>query len=220
MQSRTGTPWDDLEAPFKECLEQAWTSLAAKGLPVGACVTFDGDVVSSGRNRVYDPPGGIDALQGTPIAHAEMNAFAALPEGIDASDCELFSTQQPCHMCAGTAEFLEITSIRFLASDPSDRIGAAPWIGDTAGTAWMVLANTLFIHNVAWVAGQDAATVVRNRIAEPEVTEYALAKLQSRVLIEAAEDRMGLGDLAGLLWGEVTMIDERRSTRLTRLTGM
>jgi putative NADH-flavin reductase len=49
------------------------------GLPVGAVVMGSGgEVVAEGRNRAYDPPGGDDRLQGSPIAHAEMNALARI----------------------------------------------------------------------------------------------------------------------------------------------
>jgi hypothetical protein len=149
-----------------------------------------------------------------------MNAFATIPRGIDASECELFSTQQPCPMCAGAAEFLGITSIRSLGSDPSDNQGATPWIGDTVGTVWMVVANTMFIHNVAWVAGQDNATVVRSREIEPEIAEYALTKLRTRALIEASEQGMGLGEFVDLIWRELAEIDERRAIRLAPLAGI
>lgn len=44
----------------------------------GALLRCDGATVSQGRNRAYDPPGGPDRLQRTPVAHAEMNALAAV----------------------------------------------------------------------------------------------------------------------------------------------
>jgi hypothetical protein len=64
------------------------------GLAVGAVITdAGGAVIPEGRNRAYDPPGGPDALEGTPLAHAEMNAFAAVRTERDLAGCTLLSTQ-------------------------------------------------------------------------------------------------------------------------------
>lgn len=46
----------------------------AGGLAVGAVLTDErAEIVAEGRNRAYDPPGGRDILQGSPLAHAELN---------------------------------------------------------------------------------------------------------------------------------------------------
>ncbi|UJW32441.1 hypothetical protein L3Q67_01235 [Saccharothrix sp. AJ9571] len=50
-----------------------------------------GDVVAEGRNRAYIPPGGDDLLQGSPIAHAEMNALARIADDADLPTITLWS---------------------------------------------------------------------------------------------------------------------------------
>lgn len=82
-----GTSWEQLDHRFRISLEQAWLSLGRRGLPVGAVIALDRDVVATGRNRVYDPPGGPDPLQRTPLAHAEMNALASVPDATDIARC-------------------------------------------------------------------------------------------------------------------------------------
>ncbi|OLT11568.1 hypothetical protein BJF78_26580 [Pseudonocardia sp. CNS-139] len=63
--------WAAAGAGVRRSLELAHRSLRAGGLPVGAVVVDrDGAPVAEGRNRAYDPPGGDDPLQGTPVAHA------------------------------------------------------------------------------------------------------------------------------------------------------
>jgi hypothetical protein len=64
-------PWSELHPAFQRCLELAYRSLAADGLAVGSVIT-DGtsEIIAMGRNRAYDAPGGDEALQGTPLAHA------------------------------------------------------------------------------------------------------------------------------------------------------
>ncbi|HET6211362.1 MAG TPA: nucleoside deaminase, partial [Micromonosporaceae bacterium] len=111
--------WLQLHPAFRRGLELAYESLLGGGLAVGATLTDqDGRLVAEGRNRAYDPPGGPDALQGTPLAHAEMNAMAAARTGWSMPDCTLWSTQQPCAMCAAAATFIDVGQIRYLAPDP------------------------------------------------------------------------------------------------------
>ena len=54
---------DEADGALLRCLELAYESFLAGGLPVGSVIT-DG----VGRNRAYDPAGGTDRLQRTPIA--------------------------------------------------------------------------------------------------------------------------------------------------------
>lgn len=69
--------------------------------PVGAVLlAADGTIVAEGRNRVCDPPGGHDRLQGNLIAHAEMNVLAAVDTGTELDDLTLWSSHRPCEMCA------------------------------------------------------------------------------------------------------------------------
>ena len=111
--------WEDLDPAFRRSLELAYESLAGGGLAVGAVLTDAGhQVIAEGHNRAYDAPGGRDALQGTPLAHAEMNVPAAVHTGWDLADCILWSTQEPCSMCAAAASFTGVDSVRYLAPDP------------------------------------------------------------------------------------------------------
>lgn len=74
-------------------------SLCASGPPVGALVLEAGTVIAEGRNHAYDPSGGDDRLQGSPIAHAEMNALAAVATGTDLAGMTVWSSHRPCSMC-------------------------------------------------------------------------------------------------------------------------
>src|SRR5215471_20971143 len=101
-----GRAWAMLEPGARRSLQLAYASLVAGGLACGAAVTDgSGALVAEGRNRAYDPPGGTDALQGTPLAHAEMNALAAVSTYRDLSLCTLWSSQEPCSMCTAAAAF-------------------------------------------------------------------------------------------------------------------
>lgn len=60
---------DEADGALLRCLELAHESFLAGGLPVGSVITDgQGERVGEGRNRAYDPAGGTDRLQRTPIA--------------------------------------------------------------------------------------------------------------------------------------------------------
>ncbi len=76
-----------------------------------------GAVVSRGRNRVLDIPDGQAPLAGTYMAHAEMNALACLPVG-DYTGYTIYTTFEPCLMCAGTIRLYGVPHIAYAAEDP------------------------------------------------------------------------------------------------------
>jgi tRNA(adenine34) deaminase len=178
-----------LHPAFRRSLELAYASLASGGLAVGAVLTdASGLIVAEGRNRAYDPPGGPDVLQGTPLAHAEMNVLAAVSTDRDLGDCVLWSTQEPCSMCAAAAAFTGVRAVRHLAPDPWSIAVQAAGLEreaakavDSAGQTdqvWMVTANVLFLLAVASAAGTGSQTVTRNQELEPETAAVVLGFLQ------------------------------------------
>jgi tRNA(Arg) A34 adenosine deaminase TadA len=52
--------WQEADEALLRCLELAHESFLAGGLPVGCVITgSDGERVSEGRNRAYDPRAGL-----------------------------------------------------------------------------------------------------------------------------------------------------------------
>jgi tRNA(Arg) A34 adenosine deaminase TadA len=163
--------WHFAAAPVWRSLEQAYRSLLSEGLAVGSVLTdAGGRVAAEGRNRAYDAPGGADALQGTPLAHAEMNALAVARREWDLREFTLWSTQEPCAMCAAAAAFTGVGRVRFLAPDPwalaAGHQAGSPEGGD--GDEWLITANVLFLQSIADSAGPEHPTLVGNREHEPE----------------------------------------------------
>lgn len=79
-----------------------------KGGPFGAVVVRDGEVIASAYNRVT----GSD----DPTAHAEVRALRLAAEmlgSFDLSDCELYTSSEPCPMCFGAVYWSRVQRVYF-----------------------------------------------------------------------------------------------------------
>ena len=78
------------------------------GGPFGAVITRHGEVVATGVNRV--------TANNDPTAHAEVTAIrnAARELGtFDLSDCEIYTSCEPCPMCLGAIYWAHINKIYY-----------------------------------------------------------------------------------------------------------
>jgi creatinine deaminase len=76
-------------------IEQARTGRAEGGIPIGAALVVDNDVVATGRNRRVQ--------QGSAIRHGETDALETagrLPARVYRS-ATMYTTLSPCDMCTG-----------------------------------------------------------------------------------------------------------------------
>ena len=99
-------------------LQQARFAVEAGEVPVGAVVVFEGEVIGSGQNRVLRD---LD-----PTAHAEIVALRSAAQHLNnyrLTGCHLFTTLEPCSMCAGAIIHARISRLVFAAADP--KAGAA-----------------------------------------------------------------------------------------------
>ena len=79
---------------FESAFAQAVESLAQGGVPVGAALEIDGELVSIGHNERVQ--------SGDPIAHGEMSCIRAAGRRASYGHAVLYTTLAPCAMCAGT----------------------------------------------------------------------------------------------------------------------
>jgi tRNA(Arg) A34 adenosine deaminase TadA len=186
---RLADSWNALPAGARVALDQQWAGLAAGGLPCGSAILdADDRILAAGRNRAYDPPGGIESrahspLQHTRLAHAELNAIALLATETDHASLTLWSTQHPCAMCAAAVRFVGIGGVRFLADDPSDDSPAEAIAATRGGVPyepvgvplWWTISNLLFLYNSALQKGKDARNLRMNRARYPELVRLTLA---------------------------------------------
>ena len=74
--------------------EQALKSYKEGGLPIGAVMVENGEIVARGHNRRVQ--------SGDPIAHGEMDCFRQAGRRKRYDTVTLYTTLSPCMMCAGT----------------------------------------------------------------------------------------------------------------------
>jgi tRNA(adenine34) deaminase len=123
-----------------EAIAEARAAEAAGEVPVGAViVSAAGEVIARGSNRVL--------RDSDPTAHAEIvalrSAGAAL-ENYRLLGCTLYSTLEPCSMCAGAILHARIARLVYAAADP--KAGAC-------GSVIAVMNHPALNHRVELVVG-------------------------------------------------------------------
>lgn len=204
--------WDGLEEPWRRCLTLAWESCRAGSLGIGAVVTdASGDVTATGRNRLLEENGGDDALAATPLAHAEMNALAKLRWGTDHGEHVLWTSLEPCLLCASGIRLANIGTVRYLGPDPIwegiDRLpeltphlaGQWPAIERPRSDAFAVFGALLPMHAAAfWLGGEGLPPVWAERT--PTIAGLACDLARSRALVDLAGDHAEVTDVLDALW--------------------
>lgn len=111
-------PLQSLGLGWSVAFEQAWGSWRAGNYGVGAALVdpVTDELVAAGRNQVAQSEPEPGLLSGNMTAHAEMNAFASL-ERFNADGLHLYTTLQPCLMCAASAMQLKVSHVSFASND-------------------------------------------------------------------------------------------------------
>ena len=96
---------------MQQAIALAKQNVGQGGGPFGAVVVQNGNVLAASANSVVQ--------QNDPTCHAEMNAIrqAAKAKGNwDLSDCEIYSSAEPCPMCLGAIYWARIKHLYFAAT--------------------------------------------------------------------------------------------------------
>lgn len=102
---------------MQRCLQLAEQAAESGEVPVGAVVVLDGAIIAEASNQ---PISSCD-----PTAHAEVCAIRQAALRLDnyrLVGCTLYSSIEPCLMCAGAAMHARVDEIVYGASEP--RAGA------------------------------------------------------------------------------------------------
>lgn len=105
-------PQNDDEKFMLEALKEAWKAYQREEVPVGAVLVLNGRVIARGYNQV-------ESLNDA-TAHAEMLCLTAgevAMENWRLTGCTLYSTIEPCSMCAGALLLTRATSLVWGAPD-------------------------------------------------------------------------------------------------------
>ncbi|GJQ25658.1 MAG: tRNA-specific adenosine deaminase [Phycisphaerae bacterium] len=92
-------------------IEQARTSIAGGQSPFGAVVVREGKLVVAAHNEVWH--------RTDPTAHAEIVTIqkaAATLKTIDLSGCVMYSTCEPCPMCAAAIHWSKLDAVYYGAT--------------------------------------------------------------------------------------------------------
>ena len=94
-------------------LEEARAAAAREEVPIGAVVVLAGTILARAHNRVR--------TDCDPTAHAELLALRAAARTVGAMrlvDCVVYSTVEPCFMCAGALVHARVRRAVFAVRDP------------------------------------------------------------------------------------------------------
>ncbi len=211
------TAWSELAAPFRRSVELAWESCASGTFGCGAVITDPaGNVVAEGRNRVFNEPSGEYPLEGTALAHAEMNALARVPAGVALDDCTLWSSLEPCLMCLSSALLSNVGEIRFLASDPLwDGVEGLPSLNafverrwpfhhEPHDSEWAVLGRTLALHMLASRQTGTSQALAAHERTEPETADLVRRWVTDRTLNDLASAGATVEEMLAAVWDDVS----------------
>ncbi len=84
-------------------IAQARKSLHEGGVPIGAVLVEDGELIAQGHNRRVQ--------SGDPIAHGEMDCLRRAGRRRSYARTTLYTTLSPCMMCAGTVVQFKIPQV-------------------------------------------------------------------------------------------------------------
>lgn len=101
---------------MRKAIELSIENVDNGGGPFGAVIARGGEVVATGVNRV--------TANNDPTAHAEVSAIraAALRLGtFDLSDCEIYTSCEPCPMCLGAIYWARLGKVYFANTNDDAR---------------------------------------------------------------------------------------------------
>ncbi|MCC6639417.1 nucleoside deaminase, partial [Candidatus Falkowbacteria bacterium] len=87
-------------------IRQAKMAYKRGDYPIGACIVRDGEIVAAAGNRVK--------TKGDSTKHIELvliQYVVGMQHGPYISDCVLYTTHEPCPMCAGAAVWAKVGAI-------------------------------------------------------------------------------------------------------------
>jgi tRNA(Arg) A34 adenosine deaminase TadA len=204
--------WEALDDGWKASLEEAWQSWCDGSAGVGAAVVDrHGVVVARERNRRHDRWQS-STLGGSRLAHAEMCVLASIPPG-EFDDFTLYTTFEPCLMCASAIILCRVPRVRYAAADPvwdgmhdwfrslpfaATRLPERECLGGPIGAFAHVL-------HLSWIAlwFPDGDSIELHGTVAPKHLAIASDLVQSADLRSIASDRGNVTAAIDALWSDL-----------------
>ena len=143
-------------------IKEAEKALEKEEVPIGAVVVSENKIIGKGHNLT-------ESLKDA-TAHAEMIAITSAADKLGdwrLENCILYSTIEPCTMCAGAAVLSRIKTIVFGARDP--KFGAC-------GSIFEVPTDVRLNHRIDLISG---------------IMEYETAELMQRFFKKLRQKKEG-----------------------------
>lgn len=124
---------------MSEAIKEAGKAFEADEVPVGAVIVHKGKIIARAHNQIK--------LLKDPTAHAEMIALTQAASHLASErliDTTLYSTVEPCSMCAGAMILGRIKRLVYAAADP--KTGAA-------GSVINIVDNRRLNHRISVTGG-------------------------------------------------------------------
>lgn len=140
---------------MKEALREAQKAYEKDEVPVGAVAVYKNQIIGRGHNQT-------EQLQ-DPTAHAEILTITAAANALSSwrlNDVEIFTTIEPCIMCAGALVLARVKRIIFGARD--EKFGGC-------GSVFNIVAEKKLNHQIEITAGvmeKEAASLMQSFFAE------------------------------------------------------
>jgi tRNA(adenine34) deaminase len=136
---------------MKEALREAQKAFDKDEVPVGAVAVYKNQIIGRGHNQT-------EQLQ-DPTAHAEILAITAAANALNSwrlNDVDIYTTVEPCTMCAGALVLARVKRIIFGARD--EKFGGC-------GSVFNVVSEKRLNHQIEITAGvmeKEAASLMRS----------------------------------------------------------
>jgi tRNA(adenine34) deaminase len=127
---------------MQHALEEARAAIEHEDVPVGAVVVCDGQQIARAHNR--------READGDPTAHAEvlaLRAAAAVQGSWRLDGCTLYTTLEPCAMCAGAMVLARLPGLVYAAAEPN---------AGAVGSVYDIARDGRQNHGVAVTTGVEA----------------------------------------------------------------
>jgi tRNA(adenine34) deaminase len=136
---------------MSEAIKEAVKAFEADEVPVGAIIVHKGRIIARAHNQIR--------LLKDPTAHAEMIAITQAAAHLASErllETTLYSTVEPCAMCAGAIVLGRVKRLVYAADDP--KTGAA-------GSVMNVVNNKKLNHRISVVKGvmkEESSALLRD----------------------------------------------------------